>query len=494
MIYPWILLVLVGTSYAFHLCKPGNPLAAGPSSCCKPGLLPHPSLRASADHGIVDKSTSTVFDQSLLIAGTTIGGGFLALPRATSPGGFLPSAVGLVASWLYLLSAATALADATIAVSEIEGEANCGGGSPTVSVFRVAHFVLGSRAATCVGATFGVLAISTLVAQLSKSGALLADCMPPALTAFVGGARGFTFAFALVMAAVTWAGGAVFAERTNNALTALMLASFASMAIFAARVGVPSRLLRANWPSLLPLPLGRPSSTGGQVAWAVPVLLQLLVYSECVPYVTRRLGCDRNKVRRALAFGSFIPLCMCLLWAAAAIAVMPYASPDGTTAVLSAALSDPVARLLAASGGADLRLLQGSILLLAGSAISTTVIGSLLTTMQFLQDVARVPPDTLPATGHTIRLRLGLRIVALAPCTLIAAFGGRGLYYAATAFAGAFPVVLLWGLFPAVAYYRMRSHLPKEEADAHFSSPFPLINIVFSAAMLLVNVINVYFR
>ena len=50
-----------------------------------------------------------------IIAGTSIGGGFLALPFATAPAGFAPSAVGLFASWLFLLSCGLAFAEATVA-------------------------------------------------------------------------------------------------------------------------------------------------------------------------------------------------------------------------------------------------------------------------------------------------------------------------------------------------------------------------------------------
>jgi len=49
-------------------------------------------------------SATPVFSQACLVAGTTIGGGFLALPLATAPLGAVPATVGLVLTWLVLLS------------------------------------------------------------------------------------------------------------------------------------------------------------------------------------------------------------------------------------------------------------------------------------------------------------------------------------------------------------------------------------------------------
>ena len=54
-------------------------------------------------------------DAVSIIAGTSIGGGFLALPYATSPAGFVPSVAGLTVSWVFLLGCGLAFADVTVA-------------------------------------------------------------------------------------------------------------------------------------------------------------------------------------------------------------------------------------------------------------------------------------------------------------------------------------------------------------------------------------------
>jgi len=196
------------------------------------------------------------------------------------------------------------------------------------------------------------------------------------------------------------------------------------------------------------------------VPWAAPVLLQLLVYAETVPFVTQRLGGDRRRIRLAIAAGSAIPLCMCLLWTAAALGAVPYAPS-------TAALFDPVASLVGASVGrhsAEANALKAAVLCLAASAISTTVIGSLLAIVQFLEDALSLEKRRLSDRDLRWSL-LGVRVLSFLPCALIAALGNEALYYLATEFAGSFPVTALWGLLPPLCMLRLRSKKQQQQGN-----------------------------
>lgn len=431
---------------------------------------------------ITTKHEGTVLSSSLLIAGTTIGGGFLALPRATAPIGFFPAALGLLLSWFYLLSSAFSLVDATLLTKRRVSEMNDKTpieSQQTVSVFRIARIAFGTSAAKAIGITFSILMVSTLVAQLSKSGTLLAEILPAVSPAGALDARGaYTLVFALLMAAVTFSGGVAMAEKANGLLTAVMLTSFGAVTLSAAPVFQATRLLRANWPSLLP---------SLSSSWSIPVLLQLLVYSETVPFVVERLNGDRSKVRTAIALGSFIPLIMCLVWTAAALGAVPF----------SASAFDPVQTLLSTNLAplAGSNALRSSILFLAGSAIATTVIGSLLTMVQFLQDACNL--NSLPDGWRRSVGKVGIKTLALAPCALTAACGSPGLYYYMTAFAGMFPVTVLWGLFPPLAFLRLqRMASAGGESDGLKSNTLldralATVNVVISCFMLLTNLLTV---
>ena len=311
-----------------------------------------------------------MLSSAALIAGTTIGGGFLALPRATAPAGAAPSAAALVACWAFLLHGAFALAESTLDVmgdTDTSSEATYA----PVTVFSVAQRAFGPAGGAAVGALFFVLMLSTLVAQLSKGGTLLADLGLPRTLSVLG--------VSALFSAVSFGLHGPAVERVNTTLTATMLAAFGGIVAAARAAGwTAAGLARADPAYFFPV---RASAVQG-APWSIPVFLQLLVYTEVVPVICGRLR-DRTKVKQAIALGSTVPLAMCIVWTCVALGLV-----DPTHAASQQAVGggdglgfDPVRALLlrgAAGGGGISRL----VLLLAGSAIATTLIGSFLALAQ----------------------------------------------------------------------------------------------------------------
>ena len=121
---------------------------------------------------------TTVASQAALIAGTTIGGGFLALPAATAPCGFFPSAFGLVGVWTYLLGCSLSFANAiflmkknrtTVTTHDDKSDSD----DDIISIFSLVRKCFGNTAGVLTGLLFLLLIKATLVAQLSKVGVLL---------------------------------------------------------------------------------------------------------------------------------------------------------------------------------------------------------------------------------------------------------------------------------------------------------------------------------
>lgn len=134
--------------------------------------------------------SSTVASQAALIAGTTIGGGFLALPTATAPCGAAPAALGLVAVWLFLLAGALSLSDAIFMMKNGNSTSSSGQiigddddtitmsmGSlqdeKDISLFSLVRTCFGNTAGILCGVVFLLLIKVTLIAQLSKIGVIL---------------------------------------------------------------------------------------------------------------------------------------------------------------------------------------------------------------------------------------------------------------------------------------------------------------------------------
>lgn len=447
-------------------------------------LPSHWALSSSHHHdgqSAPKQAKTTVSSQAALIAGTTIGGGFLALPAATAPGGFLPSALGLVAVWTYLLGCSLSFANAIFMMkdgnSRTEGKhANNTNDDEEISIFSLVRECFGNTAGVVTGLLFLLLIKATLVAQLSKAGVLLqSNMMLPDISRGV-----WTMTFSFIVALVCLVGKQRHIERINDVMTSSMIVSFLTLIALAGRSGwTIDGLKRANYSSLLPS-LGSP--------WVAPIFIQLLLYNEVVPLVSARLG-DETKVRRAILCGSTVPLLMCLIWSCVALGIVPY-EPTLVTSSGGSLIYDPLSRLserVIAKGGSIGKVFLSSVNIMAGSAICTTVFGSILATTQYLDDVIT---HSFGGRKDTSWKRIFKHSFAIFPSAMIAALGSSELYYHATSFAGEFPCTFLFGLIPPICNLRLRWKLRKqseriESKDVAVQALLALVSAVILAACRL---------
>eukprot|EP00984_Skeletonema_dohrnii_P000892 scaffold286_cov125-Skeletonema_dohrnii-CCMP3373.AAC.4 len=415
-----LLLISISGSSGFQPSSPGHLTRAPARWKSSSSQLFSSTDGSSASH----KTKTTVSSQAALIAGTTIGGGFLALPAATAPGGFLPSAVGLVLVWFYLLGCSLSFANAIFMMkdnSRIEVTQENNTKDEEISIFSLVRECFGNTAGVVTGLLFLLLIKATLVAQLSKVGVLLQSNM---LLPYVS--RGvWTMMFSFIVTAVCLVGKQRHIERINDVMTTIMLVSFSALIALAGRSGwTIDGLKRANYRSLFPS-LGSP--------WVAPIFIQLLLYNEVVPLVSARLG-DETKVRRAILYGSSIPLLMCLIWSCVALGIVPYEPILGATSGGSS-IYDPLSRLsqrVISKGGSIGKIFLTSVNIMAGSAICTTVFGSILATTQYLDDVIT---HSFGGRKDTSWTRIFKHSFAIFPSAMIAALGSSELYYHATSFA-----------------------------------------------------------
>ena len=377
-----------------------------------------PIVRLRIQTALYDKETEETLDSSFLtnrnalkivnaaclVAGTTIGGGFLALPSVVAPSGFYPSATTLIGVWIYFLAQAFILVECINRTKKN----SCGESPPGVAA--AAKSVFGSKGEIAVGIILTILIEATLVSQISRAGMLFPNYRVGCLLS------------ALSIAATVFGpkSGVAFASNANAALTSLFLLS--TFTVFGCGIGLAdwSRLSVANsWSSI-------PS--------AVPTFLQLLVYGEIVPTVCQILNYNTKHVHSAIIFGSLMTLCLQIGW-----------SGLGISLVASATSIDPVAVLLASSGPVQIPLFC-----LALTAILTTLLGSYLallsTANDFIQQKEKIKTETEPSS-NTFGFRMKIASVITLPASLIAC-SSPSIFLRAIDFAGSYPVLVLWGVFP----------------------------------------------
>lgn len=403
------------------------------------------------------------------------------MPAATAPCGFFPSALGLVGVWTYLLGCSLSFANAIFLMKKNRTNATTyddkSDGDDTISIFSLVRQCFGNTAGVLTGLLFLLLIKTTLVAQLSKVGVLIEEIDILNL----GLHRGLcTILFSFIVAAACLVGKQRSIERINDVLTSTMLLSFASVAALASRSGWSlDGLNHINYKSLFP-------SVGGGESWVVPIFIQLLLYNEVVPLISDRLG-DEKKVRRAILFGSSVPLLMCLIWTCIALGIVPY-DPSLFDCRSSNAIYDPLSRLgerVLTKGGSIGNLFLASVNIMAGSAICTTVFGSILATIQYLDDVIANSFGVRRGRNNRIS-KIAKHAFAIIPSVCIAVLGSKELYYHATAFAGE-SCTFVFGLIPPLCNLRLR-WTQKEQGETirlkHVTSQVLLATV--SAAILAV--------
>ncbi|KAJ8600433.1 hypothetical protein CTAYLR_001408 [Chrysophaeum taylorii] len=350
---------------------------------------------------------------ALLVAGTTIGAGILALPSVTHASGLVPSSVTLGVAWAFASMAGLLIAEATQAVSPAR---------PLGFVATMGE-VLGPVPKLIATAAFGFVCYSLMVAYVAEGGAL---CAPPRTFGVPPPAL-----FATALGALLEFGSPALIDASNNVFVALVVAAFAAIIAVGAPTIVPARFSRANW-SAAPR--------------ALPICVLSLVYHTVVPYVVDKLDGDPRLVATALLGGSAVPLAMFLVWNAVVI---------GAVAADATSIANPLAALRATTNSPAL---GAAVQIFSQFAIITSAIGLFFGLQSFISDIC----DVGPADQQTPRQHLCVTLGVLAP-PLFFAIVEPNAFMVALDLAGTFGITTLFGLFPALAVWKLRaspSHNP----------------------------------
>eukprot|EP00554_Chaetoceros_debilis_P008029 CAMPEP_0194078960 /NCGR_PEP_ID=MMETSP0149-20130528/5242_1 /TAXON_ID=122233 /ORGANISM="Chaetoceros debilis, Strain MM31A-1" /LENGTH=539 /DNA_ID=CAMNT_0038760317 /DNA_START=109 /DNA_END=1728 /DNA_ORIENTATION=- len=363
-----------------------------------------------------------IVSAALLVAGTTVGGGFLALPSVVARSGFYPSTTILLSVWVYFLSQSFILVECINRTKQQQQQSVSSTSSPP-GVAAVAKSVFGTKGEVVIGILLAVLIEATLVSQISRVGMLFPNY---AIGCIIS-------AFSIAAIVFGPKSGISFASKANTVLTTLFLSSAAC--VFASGVGI------ADW-----------SRLGSSTNWAaapsvLPTFLQLLVYGEILPTICQLLKYSTKHIYGAITFGSFLTLCLQMGWSALGIALVP-----------DALSLDPVNVLLAGSGPVKIPLFA-----LAITAILTTILGSYLALLSTANDFinkgrtakgddddnddASQPAEEIKEADNSFGQRVKVGALITVPATMIASTS-PSVFLKAIDFAGSYPVLLLWGVIP----------------------------------------------
>ena len=384
---------------------------------------------------------------TLLVIGTSIGGGMLALPVVTAAGGFWKSSLLLILAWFVMTLGALFMAEVN---SWFHQDNN---------IISMAKHTLGKSGQAVAWVTYLGLLYALMAAYIAGGSGVVQSLfhlvhfeLPDWTSALI-----FTFLLGLIV----WR-GILSVDKTNRALMSIKLIAFLGLIVLIAP--------HVNFPKL----------EAGHVKYlygAITVVITSFGFAGSIPTFCRFLDYDMRKIRIAVITGSTITLIAYILWDAviqgtiAAHTLHNMATAGNTTEELTQGLSNLVQSHWIASFAH----------IFASICMLTSFIGVSLGLSDFLSDGFNLRKD-----NHKF-LIYGITFI---PPLLITLFYPR-IFVTALSFAGIFCLILLMLLPGLMAWYgRYRNAATDRRIHVMGGKTLLAFEILMAVALITIAIIQ----
>jgi tyrosine-specific transport protein len=289
----------------------------------------------------------------LLIAGTTVGGGMLALPVETARAGFWPSLILLLISCLFMMATGLLLAEVSLWMEE------------GAHMMSMASRLLGTPGKILCALLYLFMAYASLVAYTAGGGSILHNATRLVSQNPLSRPEACTY-FALIFGAAVLL-GARFIGRINAILVVGMVAAYIGLVDVGFTAVRPDLLGRASWSDSL---------------MGLPLILTTFSYQMIVPSLTPYLNRDPKSLRLAIIIGILIPFIVYAIWQWIILGTVPLEGVNGLEEAYNHGLT-AIEPLRAYVGHQKLSLLSEYF---AFFAIVTSYLGIALGLFDFLAD------------------------------------------------------------------------------------------------------------
>lgn len=349
-----------------------------------------------------------ILTASLLVAGTAIGAGMLALPIATGSGGFIPACFLFFLCWLFMASTGLCLLEACLWFPRDS------------NIVTLSTHLLGKKGKIASWVLYIFFFYCLTIAYVAGGGGFLRAVFPslPAPLSILC----FTAIFSPFIYIGTKA-----VDRINVLLMVGLIVSF-FVFILVGWGHVEFKMLeRANWSTIL---------------FSLPIAFASFGYQGIVPSLTTYFEGNGKNVRKVILIGSFIPLLVYLVWEALILGIVPLEGLQVAKIAQETAVS-PLKHFVAspyvyAAGQA-----------FAFFALTTSFLGVTLGLFDFLADGLKWEKKGTK--------KLALFAIVFAPPTVIAMINTK-IFITALNYAGGFGSAFLLGLLPVLMVWSGRYH------------------------------------
>jgi len=342
----------------------------------------------------------------LLVAGTTIGAAMLAMPISIGMAGFFPGVLLCFLCWLYFTYTALLMLEVNLWMEDEE-----------VNLITMAKKTIGFGGEVFAWVAYLFLLYALTTAYIAGSG--------DAMVNFIQALTGLTLPSWLGPIPIMFIFGFFLYHGTrhvdlfNRALMIGLGVTFTFMIFGLIPYVELNKLLHVDWPPLL---IG------------VSVVVTSFGYHIIIPSLTHYFHGDLYQMRRAIIIGSFFPLLVYILWIFVCLGIIPlneiaigFAEGNNGAMIVADILNQSTLEVVAS--------------FFVFFAIITSFLGVSLSLSDFLADGFKIKKTSL---GKVL-----LCVLTFTPPFLFS-IAGRRVFFGALEYAGAFGVVTLLGLLPAL--------------------------------------------
>jgi len=383
---------------------------------------------------------------ALLVAGTCIGAGMLAIPVATGTAGFWPAMVTNVVCWAVMLCTGLLFLEATLWMPD------------GANVLSIAKRFLGPVGRLVGGITFLLLYYCLVVAYLAGGTPAFFGLVHHFFGITLEGWLGYLLFAAIIGSLIAISTHVV--DKVNWLLmSGLIIAYFLLVGVGSQEVDI-TLYARRNWAMAVP---------------ALPIFFVSYGYHNIIPTISTHLGRKATTLRWAIIIGTLIPLVFYSLWQWIILGTI-----DEAGLTLAASRGTEITDTLRATTG-NLWMAKLS-LYFSFFALVTSLLGVSLSMVDFLGD------------GFKIKKRSGLKRLALSALVflppLVFAKDNPGIFKEMLGYAGGFGEALLNGFFPIAMVWVGRYRMGLTE-HRQLPGGKPLLLLLF-AFTLLATILEVF--
>ncbi|PIS01574.1 MAG: amino acid transporter [Chlamydiae bacterium CG10_big_fil_rev_8_21_14_0_10_35_9] len=387
---------------------------------------------------------------TLLISGTCIGGGMLALPVDTSLAGFIPSSLAMLVTWAFMTLTALYLIEANLWMEE------------GTHIMTMASRLLGRFGKYLSLGLFLFMAYASLVAYVTGGGKLIENLFKNFFDIPVVQWEGsviFTIVFGFILFL-----GTKFLGRVNGVLVVGMIMAYLGLIISGVTEIRLTNLVRESW---------------GSVFTTLPILLTIFSFQMIVPSLTPYLNRDARKCRNAILLGTFIPLIVYLIWQWIVLGSITFEGEFG----LSFAKEQGHPATESIRHAVDNSIFVKFSDFFAFFAIVTSFLGISLSLYDFLA-------DSLKITKKGMR-KLGLGALVLLPSLIFGIIFPRA-FILSLEVTGGFGDAILNGMLPILMVYSGRYYLNKKGPYRMWGDKFLMyVLLAFSCLVVTSQIKNI---